>query len=64
MILNILIIFNNMKNEKLKMADLCAGTGAFSLAFEKTNKIETIYANDFDKDSCNTYEKYYKFKPI
>lgn len=62
MILNILIIFNNMKNEKLKMADLCAGTGAFSLAFEKTNKIETIYANDFDKNSKKFFDENNKIK--
>lgn len=38
------------------MADLCAGTGAFSLAFEKTKKVKTIFANDFDKNSKKIYE--------
>lgn len=39
-----------------KLADLCAGTGAFSLAFEKTNKVETLFANDFDKNSKKIYD--------
>jgi DNA (cytosine-5)-methyltransferase 1 len=33
-------------NEKLKMMDLFSGTGAFSLAFHNTNKVETVFAND------------------
>ena len=37
---------------KFKLAELFAGTGAFSLAFENTKKVETIYANDF----CNKSE--------
>jgi DNA (cytosine-5)-methyltransferase 1 len=36
---------------KLKLVDLCAGTGAFSFVFHNTNMVETIYANDFDKHS-------------
>lgn len=34
-------------------------------AFHKqSDKYTIVYVNDFDKDSCNTYEKYYKFKPV
>ena len=33
-------------NQKIKMVDLFAGTGAFSYAFEHTQKVEVIFAND------------------
>ena len=36
---------------KFKLAELFTGTGAFSLAFDTTHKVETIYANDFCKKS-------------
>jgi len=36
---------------KKTVVDLFAGTGAFSIAFESTNKFRTIYANDYDKNS-------------
>lgn len=49
-------------NQKLKMVDLFAGTGGFSLAFEATNKFETIFANDFEKDSKNIYDLNFKKK--
>ena len=32
--------------QKLKMIDLCSGTGAFSYVLNKTGKIETVFAND------------------
>lgn len=38
-------------NKKLKMMELCAGTGSFSIVAEKLNFAETIYANDLDKNS-------------
>lgn len=37
----------------LTLVDLCAGTGAFSYAFEKTKKIKCIFANDI----CNESEQ-------
>ena len=40
-----------METNKLLLAEFCAGTGAFSYAFEKTNKVKTIFANDFEKNS-------------
>ncbi len=45
-----------------KLADLCAGTGAFSLAFEKTKKVETVFANDFDKNSKTIYDDNFGLK--
>jgi DNA (cytosine-5)-methyltransferase 1 len=40
----------------LKLIDLCAGTGAFSYAFQKTNKVTTVFANDFDESSKKIYD--------
>lgn len=50
------------KKIKLKMVELFAGTGAFSLAFEKTNKFETIFANDFDKGSKKIFDANFNIK--
>ena len=36
-----------LTSDKIRMIDLFAGTGAFSYAFHKTNKVMTIFANDF-----------------
>ena len=36
---------------KLKLVEFCAGTGAFSLVFEKTNLVKTIFANDYEPNS-------------
>jgi len=32
--------------EKYKMIDLFAGTGAFTLAFQETGRVEVVFAND------------------
>lgn len=42
--------------KKLKMIDLCAGTGAFSHAFESTNKIEVVFSNDIEPSSKLMYD--------
>jgi len=44
------------KNNKLTMIDLCAGTGAFSYAFESTNKVDVIFANDIELSSKIIYD--------
>jgi len=50
---------------KLKVASMFAGCGGLDYAFHKNpNRYDVVYVNDFDKDSCNSYEKYYKYKPI
>ena len=52
------------KQPKLRVASMFAGCGGLDFAFHKqTDRYNVVYVNDFDKDSCNTYEKYYKFKP-
>lgn len=48
--------------EKMKMVDLFAGTGAFTLAFENTGLFECVYANDIEKNSKTIYENNFKTK--
>lgn len=55
-------IQNTISDKKYSLIDLCAGTGAFSLAFEKTGKIKTIFANDNDKNSKIIYDDNFKLK--
>ena len=43
-------------DKKLKMIDLFAGTGAFTLAFENTKKVECVFANDMVKWSKEIYD--------
>ncbi len=45
------------KTQKLKLIDLCAGTGAFSHAFEKTGSVKTVFANDICEASKHIYDK-------
>ena len=45
-----------------KLCDLFAGTGAFSLAFENTKKVKTIFANDFCKNSKKIYDENFTTK--
>jgi DNA (cytosine-5)-methyltransferase 1 len=40
---------------KKKFIDLFAGTGAFSIALEKTGAYECVFANDMEKSSKETY---------
>jgi len=42
-------------NVKLRMIDLCAGTGAFSWAFTKYPHVKCVYANDFVSESEAIY---------
>jgi DNA (cytosine-5)-methyltransferase 1 len=56
--------YNSIIN-KLKVASIFSGCGGLDYAFHKESNIfDVIYANDFDKDSCNSYEDYYKHKPV
>ena len=51
-------------NPKLRVASMFAGCGGLDFAFHKQTDIyNVVYVNDFDKDSCDTYEQYYNFKP-
>ena len=45
---------NNSNN--LKMIDLFTGTGAFSLVFNETNKVDIVYSNDMVEHSKKIYD--------
>jgi DNA (cytosine-5)-methyltransferase 1 len=49
-------------NTKLKMIDLFAGTGAFTLAFENTQKVECVFSNDVDPNSKKIYDANFNHK--
>lgn len=44
-------------SKPIKLIDLFAGTGAFSLAFTETEKVETVFANDMIKESKIIYDE-------
>jgi DNA (cytosine-5)-methyltransferase 1 len=44
------------KKVLLKMIDLCAGTGAFSYAFQLTKKVQVVFANDMEQSSKKIYD--------
>lgn len=52
----------SIKKTKLKMIDLCAGTGAFTLAFQSSNMVEVIYANDMEPSSKIIYDANFTHK--
>lgn len=53
-----------LKKNKLRIASIFAGCGGLDYAFHKQpDKYEVVYVNDFDMDSCKTYENNYKIKP-
>lgn len=50
-----------LQSDKLKMIDLFAGTGAFSLAFEGSN-VDVIFANDMVEHSKKIYDENFNHK--
>ena len=44
------------ESEKIKMIDLFAGTGAFTLAFQETQKVNVVFANDMVAHSKTIYD--------
>ena len=52
----------DQQQQKIKMIDLFAGTGAFSLAFESTGKVECVFANDYCKESKAIYDANHETK--
>ena len=47
---------------KLNMIDLFAGTGAFTLAFQSTNAVNTVFGNDMVQHSKNIYDENFNHK--
>lgn len=57
-------IKNANMGDRIKVAAIFAGCGGLDYAFHKKEDVyEVVYANDFDKDACDTYETYFNFKP-
>ena len=55
-------IISTNDNNKLRMIDLCAGTGAISYAFQSTGKVDVIYANDMEESSKKIYDSNFNHK--
>ena len=49
-------------SDKLHMADLFAGTGAFTLAFQGTNAVNVVFANDMVSHSKTIYDENFNHK--
>jgi len=47
---------------KMRMIDLFAGTGAFTMAFENTGKVECVFANDMIESSKEIYDLNFNHK--
>jgi DNA (cytosine-5)-methyltransferase 1 len=47
----------------MKVISLFCGAGGMDLGFIKAGH-KIIWANDFDQDSCDTYDNYFKHKPV
>lgn len=47
------------KNKDLKIVELFAGVGGFTLGFKNVGGFKTIYANDFDNWCKKTYDGYF-----
>lgn len=48
--------------EMLKLVDLFAGTGAFTLAFQETGKAKCVFANDMVESSKTIYDENFEHK--
>lgn len=51
-----------VKSDKLRMCDLFAGTGAFSLAFQETGCVEIVFVNDMVEHSKKIYDENFNHK--
>ena len=50
------------ESNKLKMIDLFAGTGAFTLAFQETNAVNVVFGNDMVEHSKKIYDENFNHK--
>lgn len=56
---------SNLIVNRLNVASMFSGCGGLDFAFHKrSNFFDVVYANDFDQNSCDSYENYYKYKPV
>ena len=56
------LINKNYNPNNLTMIDLFAGTGAFSLAFQETNSVNIVFANDMIEHSKKIYDENFDHK--
>lgn len=49
--------------EKIKVASFFSGVGGMDFYFHNNENFDVVYANDFDKDCCDTYNNFFNFKP-
>jgi len=54
----------NLNTDKLKIVDLFAGTGGFTLAFQSTNAVNIVFANDMVSHSKKIYDENFNHKLI
>jgi DNA (cytosine-5)-methyltransferase 1 len=52
----------DLNSNKLKMVDLFAGTGAFTLAFQSTNAVNVVFVNDMVEHSKKIYDENFNHK--
>jgi DNA (cytosine-5)-methyltransferase 1 len=50
------------ESNKLKMIDLFAGTGAFTLVFQETNAVNVVFGNDMVEHSKKIYDENFNHK--
>ena len=55
-------IIAKSNTKKLNMIDLFAGTGAFTLAFQLTNNVNVVFANDMVEHSKKIYDENFDHK--
>ena len=55
-------IIQSISSNKLNMIDLFSGTGAFTLAFQQTNHVNVVFANDMVNHSKIIYDENFNHK--
>ena len=47
-----------------RIASLFAGCGGLDYGFHHNGAYKHVFVNDFDQNACDSYEKYFKIKPL
>jgi DNA (cytosine-5)-methyltransferase 1 len=59
---NEIVLETPVVSDKLKMIDLFAGTGAFTLAFQETHSVNVVFGNDMVEHSKKIYDENFNHK--